>query len=774
MLTSSSKTDITLTDQQRAVVDHDDGPALVFAVAGAGKTTAMVHRIERLVREQRLAPEQILATSFGRANVRDLRRALRPWRYCGRVDVRTLHSLGRDVIARARRAGYLPHLKLDRDDEVDISLEQQLLSRTLSEAYRLDAPYKRELDTLDRQDFLSYVGYCKGNLLYADLERVDLAQAARKLAEQAPSPPGPLAWYLDLYELLERVRGRLGWITFDDMLLTGWELLVTYPDVLQEVSSAYRSILVDEFQDINLAQSEILHLLAQPHGNYMAIGDDDQTIYEWRGANPQFILDFARRYHAHTYLISDNFRCPAAPLVLANHVIAHNRRREPKRLSLTRGFGGNTLVHLDQDVETMSRHIVDRIQRLHQEGLALNEMAVLVRLNAQTPAIEQHLITREIPYRVSKPFYERREIETLIQYGRVAWVDHELRAGRQPLASEGARAAFVESWRNVCNRPKRYISHEVREQMQRRVVMSSQPVSRVVQDTAMATPHEWLADSLLMLAEDIAWLANNLDQPADEILRQLEARLGYKHFLKGSSGFPQTGEGRAAGVDAFIAYAAGRGSFFDFLQHVRQLARRRVGQEQPRQDEAVTLTTIHQAKGLEWPVVFVAQCNQNIIPFHAERASDIEEERRLFYVALTRTRRHLDLHAVKNEPLSQFLKEAGWNSVLPAVRRLESLLARDPQSWQAAEALQLARAVTTFHLERYLQRWWSASDDRKTAVTVAMQRFFAAVQHSDLLQPLALTAEQAHFWTQLVPQPDTAGATTFPGLDKLTPRAKRP
>ena len=407
--------EIPLTEQQQAVVNHNEGAALVFAVAGAGKTTAMVHRIERLVRDTVFRPGELLATSFGRANVRDLKEAMAQWPHCNGVDSRTLHSLGRDIIKQAQQMGYLRQLQLNGSGE-NGSLDQRLLSNTLAEARRQNVPYKRELDSLDRQDFLDYVGQCKGQLLYADLRKVELPEAAFDIAGQAVDPSEQLTWYLDLYRLYEAMRLRQGAVTFADMLMTGWEVLVSFPDVCERVQQRYRAVLVDEYQDINLAQSEMLHLIMQPHGNYMAIGDDDQTIYEWRGASPHFILDFPKRYAAETFLISDNFRCPATPLVLANRVIERNKERQPKRLSLTRGFYGETAVSINTDLNQMSAEIVNRIRKLHKAKRPLNDMAVLVRINAQTPPIEQELIAHNIPYRVSQPFYERNEIKTLIQY----------------------------------------------------------------------------------------------------------------------------------------------------------------------------------------------------------------------------------------------------------------------------------------------------------------------------------------------------------------------
>ncbi len=720
-----------LTDQQQIVVNHNHGPALVFAVAGAGKTTAMVHRIERLVREKVFAPEQILATSFGRANVTDLKRELRRWHYCADVDGRTLHSLGRDIILYAQKHGYLRDLKVN--GERGESVEQTLLNFTLAEAYRRNVPYKKELDTLDRQDFLSYVGYCKGNLYYADLRRAKLPDAAMKLAKKAQPPPGELGWYLDLYQLMEQVRLKSGFVTFDDMLLTGWECLVRYPELQTAVKKRYACIIVDEYQDINLVQSAILDILSETHRNLMAIGDDDQTIYEWRGADPRFILDFGKQYGVEPYLITDNFRCPAAPLALANAVIAHNKRRSAKRLQLTKGFGGKTAVYADKTIPSMSKHIIKNILELKQTGTPLHDIAVLVRLNAQTPHIEQELITHKIPYRVSKPFYERWEIQTLIHYGRVAWLNNAIADGKRPLTNTATRRKFEESWRGIVNRPKRYISRDMREKIYKLLIRQPLTISDAITQTALGLA-EWQAEPLDFLAEDIEWLAERLDEPASKTLDALDRRLGYREFLRESSGFPQTGEGRAASVTAFIQYARDKGTVLEFMQHIQQLATQKAGRAMAA--DTVTLSTIHQSKGLEWPVVIIPQCNQDILPFQVSRAGDVEEERRLFYVALTRTKRDLHLHYVKNEPPSPFLAEAAWKRTLPALEKLRELLEKSPEGWTDDEVQFLVGKTAVLHLQRYFTTWhqsdreaigrrvvaWLEENGGKTAVDAAWWR----------------------------------------------------
>ncbi len=212
------RTFVSLTAEQEAVVQHNLGPALVFAVAGAGKTTAMVHRIERLVREQVFAPQQILATSFGSETVNDLGRALQQWPHCHPVRKRTLHALGRDIIQRAHQLGYAPNPGQSGETN---TLPHRLLNMALAQARQANVRYKRELDGLDRQDFLDYVGTCKSKLAFADLGRVNLPSHAQAIASQAKAPSRALNWYLDLYQLYEEIRVRQGAITFDDMLQTG-------------------------------------------------------------------------------------------------------------------------------------------------------------------------------------------------------------------------------------------------------------------------------------------------------------------------------------------------------------------------------------------------------------------------------------------------------------------------------------------------------------------------------------------------------------------------
>ena len=419
----------------------------------------------------------------------------------------------------------------------------------------------------------------------------------------------------------------------------------------------------------------------------------------------------------------------------------------------------------------MSEQIVADILARHQAGTPYREMAVLVRLNAQTPPIEQALITHKIPYVASQPFYDRREIKTLIHYGRLAWYEAHLQAGKP--TNDKIRQAVREAWEASCNRPKRYIPKNIREKIGRAISRQDKPLSQLLRETSASVEQEWLPDKLETLAQDIVWLAGRLEQNAGSILDQLEKRLNYGQFLRESSGFPQTGAGYAASVQAFIQYAQDKGSLIAFLEHIRGLADSEIGKKRNGKRDAVALSTIHQAKGLEWSLVCVPQCNQGTLPFLADNAEDnLEEERRLFYVALTRTKQDLHLYSLINEPVSQFLKESQWRAALKQIQRLQTLLADDPANWQAADARDLIKHSARWGLISYFADWWDAEPLRKTAVAHTLQHFYTAAAEQDVLERLGVTAVQIAPWQRIAPLPPEMSRNGFPGLQAFLPPEK--
>lgn len=733
--------EIHLTEEQQAVVNHNQGPALVFAVAGAGKTTAMVHRIERLVREKVFPAGGILATSFSRATVQDLRKALKQWPACHSVNTATLHAVGYRVVQKAVREGLIADLRLQEDQ--GNNPERLLLQRTLARARqeRIDVPAH-----FDETDFLSYIGLCKGNFRYPDAFPKGLPDAAQALLSPAEAP-GDWPVYLELFALFEKVRQEMGLLTFDDMLLTAWELLHKFPDLLSSVQSRYQAVLVDEFQDINFVQSELLDLLVAPHRNYMAIGDDDQTIYEWRGANPRFILEFSQRYQAQKYLLRDNFRSRASHLALANAVICHNSKREPKALQLTQGFSGMTRIHRSEDAEGLAKALVSEVLQAQARGYQLNQMAVLLRIYAQTAFIEQALHEARIPYRIdgSVPFFQRSEVQVLLAYLRLARQELKIHAGAALSPTELRNLGQDLKW--VINRPLRYISALQSEDLLKGVA-SGLSLTTALHAVAENAERVYIARNLEKLADLITWLGIQIQiDPADSVLIALEQRLDYCAWLRKSSGFPENGEAKASTVEALLDYARGKGSVAEFLNYLHEL-----GQESEWQSrESLVLTTIYRAKGLEWKVVFVPHCNQGFLPY-GRGESRLEEERRLFYVAMTRPREELHLLIMNSSPVSRFLREAGYHETLEGVQAVRQALALPPQEWKTPDVLSLARHATRLHFERYLLHWWEGPEKRELAAHRIASLFRAAGEMA-LLEPLALDESQLQRWQGAISLP---------------------
>ncbi len=552
---------VMYTPAQQAVIAHNEGPALVFAVAGAGKTTTMVARIERLVREGRFHPREILATAFNRDAAQAIRRTLEARQISG-VQVQTLHGLGFRIVREAARRGLIQPLEPPGGSRLE-GLDSKLLHMTLEQAQQ-HSQLANRLHSLNRDEFLTYVARCKAQLAYADLRQSRLPAGARRIASQAEPPRGSDA-YLALFRLYEQVRREAGWLTYDDMVPTAWEVLTRHGDFLHDWQRRYRCLLVDEYQDVNRAQAELVELLAGGHHNLMVIGDDDQTIYTWRGADPRYIRTFARRHRAQVYTLEENFRCPVGPIALANRVIAPSQTRSPKQLHPTQGMGGEITFHRAPDEEAQAVAVARQIMQALQDGQRPRDVAVLVRLFAQAPPIADALRQAGIPCRVEGDAATRR-------------------------------------------------------------------------------------------------------------------------------GEPRT--------------------------------------------DAVLITTIHRAKGLEWPVVLLPGCNDGLLPY--TRGGNLEEERRLLYVAITRARHGLHLFARSDLPLSRFLEEAKVDKLLPDIRRLRRALAADLSRWRRAEAEAVAHAVRELGCASYFARWWGAGPEERAQLAQAV------------LAHARLSPDEARFWQGIV------------------------
>ncbi len=718
---------VKLTDQQRAIVAHTTGPALVFAVAGSGKTTSMVHRIRRLIQQRIVRPEQILATSFNNAAVKDIVKQLGGIGVTGKVDCRTLHSLGYMIIKIAAEQGAIERAWMGRqqDDQGDRLISQILVQLSIEQG--MDST---ELN-LDREDLRNQISIWKGNLAYPDLEKANLPEEAKAIAGQAEHDNH---LYTRAYHLYEKQRQKERLITFDDMLMFAWEILVTQPAILEAVRSQYQMVMVDEFQDVNFAQYKIVDLIAAPHGNYMAIGDDDQCIYEWRGANPRYILEFEDTYKAQVYTISDNFRSQAQQVILANEVISKNKKRYEKYLSLTSGFDGETFLHEEANDERVARLLVGDIRKLINSGHVVeDDIAILIRLYSQTAFLETAMIENGMPYKIigGEPFYRRSELITLFQY--LSFARHEQLIERDGYPQNPADVRkYQQMFQRIVNQPRRYLSRDfvmfVSQQSERRGV-SIVEIMIEQQDQLKGGSKKKMWE----FAGLIRKLKSRLRKTAHKTLTWLVEELDYRNYLLGISGIYEIGITRVQTVDALIEFSRRKGKCLDFLDYIRKISLN----PPVRQDvQPLTIMTIYRAKGLEWKTVFVPGCNEGIMPCataddsgkKGELVQDVEAERRLFYVAVTRAKTSLHLYSALDKPLSRFLEDADIRLLLDEMDDMSELLENSLRIVRQKGLIRFCRYMGKFHLERFLQVWKPLSSAHKDVVKTSIDSLTGKIE----------------------------------------------
>jgi DNA helicase-2/ATP-dependent DNA helicase PcrA len=692
-----------LTPEQQAVVRHDTGPALVMAVPGAGKTTALVHRIRALVTDRRVTPERILACSFSRATVADLSDALSAIGISG-VDVRTVHSLGRALREQAGADAPPP----DAPAPTDAAYR---LARGALRALADDRGEPVAALGLTPEDLVDRVAAWKQQLAYADLEAANLPPAAAAVA-RAADPDDATA----LFRRFEARRRRRGWLTYADMLRDGWEGLHHDPDLRSTVQERYRYVLVDEFQDVSRAQFHLLDLVTAAHRNYMAVGDDDQSIYGWRGARPTFLRSFPDRYEASVYRMTASFRLPPAPLVLANRVITQNEERAPKQSTLTHLQGGATL-RTPASTAAAADALAARVAQLRSdEDVGLEDMVVLVRTYGQTPPIERALLDHDVPYRVvgASPFYRRRPVQTLLRYLYWAVLEHR-RDRRGGFADPQAARQYASRFAYLANHPNRYLPQGFID-----VVTREARTENVSVLDRLAAHRDDLPDDTVGAADDLRALlqslVDQLDRNAGAVLDDLVAALSYDTVLRERRARPRQAEADIRTVRAFTSMAEETGDVRALLQHVRALAADRT--DRAPEAPALAIRSIHRAKGAEWPVVFVPGCVEGTLPYAPDEQTEAElaEERRLFYVALTRPRRRLYLFAPEEDAPSRFLEEAQAASAITSCRRVRSALTTRPATLSDAALAHLCAGVVQLGLETFLRDWWTPSPDRAAAL----------------------------------------------------------
>jgi len=603
----------SLNPPQRDAVTRTEGPLLVIAGAGSGKTRVITHRIAYLIAENGVAPWEIFAATFTNKAAREMKS--RVARLCTAHDtvqlsIATFHSQCAGILRKEGPAvGLSPHYTICDDTD------QIALLRSCIEELGLDK------NTLKPADVQAVISLAKMRLL-------EDAEAEKHILSLRSSQ------YADVYRLYQKRLRESDAADFDDLLLLGVKLWRENPVILEAYRRRYRYVLVDEYQDTNLAQFELVRLLAGQHHNLCVVGDEDQSIYSWRGAEITNLLDFQKHFpDARVIRLEQNYRSTKNILDAAHAVIVHNTQRLGKDL-WTEKERGDPIVVIEGSTETAeARKIVEQILDLREGGLSLEEIALFYRTNALSRIYEEALREANVPYRVigGVRFYDRKEIKDLLAYMQV-------------IVNPGNQIALM----RVINAPRRGIGKSALSNLVNYAREQNLAVFEVLLDREklrMAGLKGKAAEGAAGFADLVVqWTAISTRISLRALAEDILKKTGYIESL----GDPKSLEvlSRVENIQEFLGaldeFQEQRPQA-DLADYLETIALR--GADEADKADGVSLMTVHNAKGLEFDVVFVVALEKDIFPNARAVREQMhnEEERRLFYVALTRARKRVYL-----------------------------------------------------------------------------------------------------------------------------------
>ncbi len=645
-------------EAQQTALSHKDGPMMVLAGPGSGKTTVITHRIKQLL-EQGVTPSGILVITFTKAATTEMKERF----YCLMEQ-----ADGEKSNTGECRDSYGGEVKADYR-RVSFGTFHSIFYQILKLAYRFPAGNvlgeedkrgffkeflaKSELEVEDESEFISSVineiSYVKGS-------QIDL--------NYYYSQNCPEEWFKKLYTGYDDMLRMTGKIDFDDMLIMCYELFTQRPDIRSAWQRKFRYILVDEFQDINRIQYEIVRMLALPENNLFIVGDDDQSIYRFRGARPEIMLGFRKDYpDAKQVLLAENYRSTKDIVNTSLKLIGNNKVRYEKALQPMHGAGRPVEAIVYENPLREMEDVARKLRLYEQAGYRYEDMAVLFRASSGSGLLAEKLMEYNIP------FVMRDAIPNLYSH----WIAKDLFAYLSLGAGSRKRSDFY----RIMNRPNRYFSRDAFDTTE----VSLDAVKSFYQDKY------WMEERVCDLESDIKTIGRLKPAAAINYIRKA---VGYDQYLKDYAEFRRLKPEELYEIaDQLAESAAGFDTFLQWQEHIRQYEETLKNQMQGTQskigggssshlgnsgagqkaglpetvDGGVTLSTMHSAKGLEYRIVFVVDANEGICPHHkAALPADIEEERRLFYVAMTRAKERLHLCAVREryhrkQELSRFVRE---------------------------------------------------------------------------------------------------------------------
>lgn len=606
------------TAQQKAVC-HETGPMLVLAGPGSGKTTVLLCRISRLLERGLAKPQEILALTFSKAAAEEMKSRFENLNGASGVSFGTFHS----IFFRILRSRYGWNVEQIFQEE-----ERRNILRNSIEAEKWDIP--------DLEEYISQF-FSQLSLMNSELEQPNRF-----------TPVGmPVEEFRKLYRAYEGYKERHEKLDFDDMLTQCYQLLREDVAVREYWQRKYKFILVDEFQDVNQAQFACLQILAEKHQNLFVVGDDDQSIYAFRGARPDFLLHFPTLYPAAKKVtLNTNYRSTERIVNLAERVIGNNEVRFVKNMKGIGEAGDKVTFFLAEDAAKEAAHIAEKIGRLLDEGVPLTEIAVIYRTNLQGGAFARELYKRGIPYDLrdnSGNVYEH-------------WVAKDLLAYLLLAENEESDSAL----RRILNKPKRYIGKDLLAEAE------AMPYTLLRSFFVCPSLKGWQEENLENLRIDLNQIRKRTPYDALKYIRKV---IGYDEYLEEFAAYRRTSAQVLQEIaDEIMETAKDCADVRSFREQLERLSLQMKEQSRKKGQKrnGVALMTMHGAKGLEFRAVFLPSLVEGIVP-HEKGMDTVAEERRLFYVAMTRASEKLCLSAIlqryeKERKPSRFLAEMGLDA----------------------------------------------------------------------------------------------------------------
>ena len=595
---------MSLNHAQTEAVAHNKGPCMVLAGPGSGKTLTIAKRIEYLIMKHKVRPEEILVITFTKYAAWEMKNRTRS--ICGpssyAVTFGTFHGIYYGILKWAYR---LNQSNLLSDEE------KYRILREILPGIDWDQEPEAEEEKDYMQELAIEIGNVKNNCM--DIEEYEPVKYTTEK-------------FRKLYRTYEETKKKYRKIDFEDMLIQCRDLFMKRPDILKKWQEKFQYILVDEFQDVNQAQYDVVRMLAAPQDNLFVVGDDDQSVYGFRGAKPGIMKEFMKDYpKARQILLDVNYRSSGYIVKGALRVIGNNKIRFEKKIEAFRKPDETVHVQEVKDPVQEAEYVLERIREYREKGVSYTEMAVLYRTNVDARAMSELMTEYQIPFVMKEHLnniYEHFIALDMISYLRLSQGEYD-------------RKYFLQ----IANRPNRYLT---RESMKTGNV-SYESLRRYYRDK------DWMVDRIDQLEWDMKMICDKTPYAAIQYIRK---RMGYDEFLKEYAAYRKiSSEDLFAVLEEIWQNSKGYGTIKEWFEHIESYGKMLKEQNKKNgEKEGVNLMTMHAAKGLEFDTVFVIEANEGSCPYKKATADEeIEEERRLFYVAMTRAKRKLVISYVKEK-----------------------------------------------------------------------------------------------------------------------------